>query len=127
MFNKENHIDPTTISLLFVGLKSKEKGIFTLIEAMKKVWLLEPKVNLILIGSPTPDFLNYFSNLDQNFKNKIIDLGITDETTKNTAMSACDIFVIPSQSESFGMVILEAWYYKKPVISCNVSPINEII
>ena len=127
VFKRQNHINPSAMSLLFVGLKSKEKGIFTLIEAMKKVWLLEPNINLILIGPSTPDFLHYFSNLDKNFKNKIIDLGITDEITKNTAISACDIFVMPSNSESFGMVILEAWYYKKPVIGCNVSPVNEIV
>lgn len=126
-FKKQNLIDQATKLILFVGLKSKEKGLFTLIEAMKKVWRIEPNTKLILIGPSTPEFINYFSNLNHNFKKKIIDLGIVDETTKNTAMSICDIFTIPSKSESFGMVILEAWYYKKPVISTNISPINEII
>lgn len=38
-----------------------------------------------------------------------------------------DIMVLPSSAEGFGLVILEAWEHKKPVIAFDVPAPNEII
>jgi len=126
-FKKQNSININSKIILFLGLKSKSKGILTLLKAMKEVWKEHPNTILLLIGPSTPEFVGYFSKLDSKFKNQIIDLGIINEIMKNTSLAICDALVIPSKTESFGMVILEAWNLSKPVISCNIEPTNEII
>ena len=34
---------------------------------------------------------------------------------------------MPSRSESFGLVYLEAWLHKKPVIGCNIEAVANLI
>jgi glycosyltransferase involved in cell wall biosynthesis len=41
------------------------------------------------------------------------------ETEKNSIYSSADVFVSVSKYESFGIVFLEAWLNKIPVISCR--------
>ena len=113
--------------VLFVGSKSSFKGIIHLIEAMKVVWKEKHTPYLVLIGPTTSDFETYFKKLSNKFREKIIDLGTVTEEEKINALSACTMLAVPSKSESFGLVYLEAWLFGKPVIGCNISPITEII
>jgi len=113
--------------VLFIGVKSASKGIIHLINAMKLVWKKNPNVKLILIGPSTPEFDEFYSSLPQQYKSKVLDLGIVSEKEKNESISICDVFVLPSISESFGLVYIEAWLYKKPVIGCNLPSVSEII
>jgi len=55
-------------------------------------------------------------------------LGEVDRRDLLDAYDACDIFLLPSENESFGMVFLEAWARRKPVIG-NVScgPVADLI
>ncbi len=41
--------------------------------------------------------------------------------------SACTLFVLPSRDEPFGLVILEAAYYKKGIVCTRVGGVPEII
>ncbi len=43
-------------------------------------------------------------------------LGELDRQDLLDAYDACDVFLLPSENESFGMVFLEAWARRKPVI-----------
>ena len=35
--------------------------------------------------------------------------------------------IVPSRSEGFGLVVLEAWYHSKPVIGFNVPALNNVV
>jgi len=113
--------------ILFAGSKSSVKGIIVLIESMKKIWKKHDDVVLLLVGPTTNEYQNYFRKLQKIFKEKIIDLQITDNKTKDLAFESCDLFVLPSKSESFGIVIIESWIHKKPVIGCNISSTSDLI
>ena len=42
-------------------------------------------------------------------------------------LAACDLLILPSQAESFGVVFLEAWAKGKPVIGARIPAIAEMI
>jgi hypothetical protein len=55
-------------------------------------------------------------------------LGTVDRDTLLDAYDACDIFLMPSEYESFGLVFCEAWMRKKPVIgNKKCGPVAELI
>ena len=124
---KQFSINPKNKIILFAGSKSFVKGIIHLIEAMKEVWKIKSDLTLVIIGPSTKEFDEYFHKLPKKIREKIMDLGIVNEETKQKLFSSCEIFVLPSKSESFGLVYLEAWLCGKPVIGCNLPPISEII
>lgn len=113
--------------VLFAGSKSQVKGIIDLIESMKKVWKKIPETYLVIMGPSTREFDKYFTKLSEKIKKKIIDLGTASEKTKKNAFAACDVFALPSKSESFGIVYVEAWMFQKPVIGCNIASTSEVI
>lgn len=103
--------------ILAIGRLVKAKGFTYLIQAMRNV---EEAVLLIIGDGPLKkDFESYIN--ENNLENKVILLGsISDKKTKNNYIQASDIFASSSQQESFGIVLLEAMKYGKPVINTNL-------
>lgn len=116
-----------SLIVLFAGYKSAEKGIINLIESLKKLWHRNLKIELVTIGESAPDFVQYVNKQDGNVKKHIHDLGLVSEEQKRSIFSSCDIVALPSISESFGLVFLEAWICGKPVIGCNIDVTRELI
>lgn len=124
---KKLGISENSLLILFVGRRSPEKGIITLIESLKLLWQRKKELDLIIIGASTQEFVTYIKNLNPKMKKHIFDLGVASNKEKNSAFRSCDIFVMPSIAESFGITYLEAWLHKKPVIGCNIVVIRNII
>lgn len=91
--------------LLYVGRLAPEKGLLTLIEALSKVPLVE-RPKLILVGS---------GPLELNLREKASELSVEAEFAgflqgEDLAQryAAADLFVLPSESEPWGLVVNEA-------------------
>lgn len=126
-FRNKYAISTKTKLVLFIGSKSFVKGVIHLMDAMKLVWEKGSDSLLILVGPSTREFEEYFKKLPHKFREKIINLGIVNEETKKTIIVSCDVLVVPSKSESFGLVYLEAWICQKPVIGCTINSSKELI
>lgn len=103
--------------ILFVGRLVYYKGLKYLIKAMKDI-----DAKLIIIGDgDEKNKLKLYSSL-QGVNDKILWLGRVPDDLLPAYYHACDIFVLPScyNSESFGLVILEAHACAKPVVSTNL-------
>lgn len=110
-----------------VGTKDPNKGIVNLINAMKILWNKKTKAILVLAGSNTEEFRKFWTTIDSKTRKKIVSIDRISEKEKWDLFSAGDIFSMVSQTDSFGIVYLEAWYYQKPVLGCNTPAISEII
>ena len=69
----------------------------------------------------------------KKLKNKVDDENIRDviftgsRSDVENIIPSCDVLILPSFSESFGLVLIEALACGKPVIGSNVGGITEII
>ncbi|MDQ3986390.1 MAG: glycosyltransferase family 4 protein [Actinomycetota bacterium] len=54
-------------------------------------------------------------------------MGKIDDTTRETLYERCDAFVLPSTQEGFGIVYLEAWMHRMPVIAGKGGAAPEVV
>lgn len=126
-FKKKYKIPLNSPIILFMGRKSFEKGVFNLILALKYLIKSFKNIRLLIAGPHTREYESYFNKLPSKLKDHIIDLGIVDKETKTNVFASCDVFVLPSIDDAFGIVYLEAWLFKKPVIGALKGNVEGLI
>ena len=113
-------------TFLFVGKLTKTKGLAYLLDAFNRLSENNKFIDLLLIGGGASSTVKYFTEKSKENKN-IHFLGIKSaDEIKNYYMS-CDIFIMPSLSEGFGIANLEAMACGKPVISTRVGGIVDVV
>jgi glycosyltransferase involved in cell wall biosynthesis len=55
----------------------------------------------------------------------VVQLGHIDDADREDAYAGCDVFCLPSSAEAFGLVVLEAWGYGKPVVASDIPTLRE--
>ncbi|MBC8396965.1 MAG: N-acetyl-alpha-D-glucosaminyl L-malate synthase BshA [Flavobacteriales bacterium] len=99
------------------------KRIKDVLEIFKKI---NEKINskLIMVGDG-PDKKKAKEFLRKhNLKNKVIFLGETNQVDE--ILCSSDLFLLPSEKESFGLAALEAMALKVPVISSNAGGLKDL-
>jgi glycosyltransferase involved in cell wall biosynthesis len=113
--------------LLSIAMHNEKKGLDVLIKAFALLMNDYPLLDLVLVGDgPLRGSLEQLAG-SLNVKERIKFLGSKGRNDVTRLLSACQIFVLPSRSEPFGIVIIEAMSFKKPVIASAVDGITEII
>jgi glycosyltransferase involved in cell wall biosynthesis len=97
----------------------KYKGYDRIIMAMKDIVKEVPNVKYILVGSG--DDMERIKRLikDNNLEDKVFLTGFIPDEEIVDYYNLCDVFVMPSKGEGFGIVFLEALACGKPVIAGN--------
>jgi glycosyltransferase involved in cell wall biosynthesis len=105
--------------ILSVSNLVKEKGIDLNLKAINKIVKKYPNLVYIVIGQGTER--TYLEKLTKQIglESKVKFLGQLSHKKIMEYMSFCDIFSLPSWSEGFGIVYLEALANGKPVIACK--------
>ncbi len=102
--------------VLFLGVLRYYKGVNTLIHAAKNV-----DAKIVVAGAGP--VLNCLKKQAQELGLKnIYFAGQVTQAEKVALMQNCRVFVLPShlRSEAFGMVLVEASMFGKPMISCEI-------
>jgi len=108
--------------ILFMGRINLEKGYDTLLEAFKEVNKEYGKSFLIISGSDETNNLVY--KLTSDINNIQI---LQPANNSNELFLLADIVVLPSRSDTFPFVMIEAGSLKKPFIGGNTGGIAEFI
>jgi N-acetyl-alpha-D-glucosaminyl L-malate synthase BshA len=120
-FKEEINIDSQKPVVLFVGNLVWQKGVEYLIRAKE---FLNVDAEIVIAGDgPLLEELKAIVEFEKME-------GITFTGARNDIekiMPDADVVVVPSISESFGIVILEAMASGKPVIATNVGGIPEVV
>lgn len=111
---------------LFVGRPDVRKGLQVLMKAFRNVIKWNRNVKLIIVGQGQ---WNEFKKIAENYGifKHIIFMGWVDDVTLRKLYSLCDIFVLPSLLEGFGLTLLEAMAMGKPVVTTKVGGIPEFV
>lgn len=110
----------------YIGTAAFDKGTIHLVQAMQKVWQTRDAV-LVLAGSHLSDFDKFFAPLPTDVKKRVRRLGFITAQEKRDLLAATDVLAMPSRTDSFGIVYLEAWLYNKPVIGARAGGVPEVI
>ncbi len=111
----------------YVGRLDREKGIPTLVEAFAAVLVPEPAAKLALAGKGV---------LQESLHQQALELGVADRVRfagylSGSALAgfyrSCDVLVVPSRYEPFGIVALEGMICGTPVIASDAGGLAEII
>lgn len=124
-FRAEHHIAGPLV--LCIGAMARDKGTIDVVEAMRRLWQQGSASTLVLIGAPLAHFQSYYDALPDDVRARIRMLAYAPETAKRDALAAADVFVLPSRTDSFGIVYLEAWCNRVPVIGARAGGVPDVI
>jgi glycosyltransferase involved in cell wall biosynthesis len=91
---------------------SVEKGTVDLLEAAARVWAAGKEFRLVLAGPEMPNFRAAWDRFPH--RDRVTRLGVLSDAAKRDLFAGIDAFALPSRSDSFGLVLLEAWANGKP-------------
>lgn len=106
----------------FVGRQDESKGVVVLLEAMSRVWQWNPDTVLILAGPRahrSQKVAGAIEALSPPNRRRVVLIDDFADQEGPSIFDACDVFVLPSVEESFGIVYLEAWMCQKPVVGAR--------
>jgi glycosyltransferase involved in cell wall biosynthesis len=126
-FRQERRIAPNQPLVLFLGRLHPKKGIDLLIGALKRVAEVIPDVTLVIAG---PDENGYRAVLERQIRsagllNQVMFTGRLDRAGVLAALSAADLFVLPSRSENFAVAVVESLAAGTPVIVSDRVGVHE--
>jgi glycosyltransferase involved in cell wall biosynthesis len=112
---------------LFVGRANRDKGAIHAAKATLRLVEQGYALTLALVGRTADDFAQYLARLDGASQARIRLLGALDEADKHALLQEASMLLLPSQAESFGIVILEAWQHGTAVVGARAGGITGVV
>ncbi|CAB5037144.1 unannotated protein [freshwater metagenome] len=124
------------VEVLFVGRLERRKGIDLLLEILPELLDSWPELRVRIIGRDTPS-----TEMDSTYReafllqqadrpsvlSRVEFAGELTDDEVRSAYAGCDIFCAPSRYESFGLVLLEAMSFSKPVVACDEGGMSDLV
>lgn len=112
----------------YIGAAAYDKGTTHTIEAMQRVWARGMDATFLMAGSTMLDkFRDYYDNLPEDVRERCRWLGFISDEDKRDLLAAGQVFCMPSRTDSFGIVYLEAWLNGAPVIGAHAGGVPEVV
>lgn len=104
---------------------SEEKGTVDLLIAAERLWNRGADFRLVLAGPEMTNFRRFWQHYE--FKENVTRLSVLTEDQKRDFFAGIDVLALPSRSDSFGLVLLEAWMNGKPNLVYRAGGPGELI
>jgi glycosyltransferase involved in cell wall biosynthesis/GT2 family glycosyltransferase len=123
------------LRILFVGRLETRKGIDVVLDAIPRICEVLPHAEFWFIGQDHTEGADGESSVGtfrrrhggQNWMSQITFFGKVDQEFLDNYYSECDVVVMPSRYESFGLVLLEAMMHGLPVVAAHVGGMKEVV
>ena len=138
-FSRVEHVDRVEKKrVLFVSRMHPKKGVLELVEAWDKLSSVSSVCSVVkdwcceLVYTGNGDFEREY---EKKVKARVMELGLEDQfiftgalndDEKWAAYARADLFVLPTYSENFGIVVAEALWAGVPVITTKGTPWKEL-
>ncbi len=113
--------------IVFMGRLTMQKGAQYFLELAKKVLARIPNALFVVAGHGDQYSMLLLENAKQHLSSSVIFAGFLRDQQKDFLLDRADIFVMPSVSEPFGLVALEAVQRETPVIISKSSGVREVL
>jgi glycosyltransferase involved in cell wall biosynthesis len=113
--------------VIFIGRLVFYKNLEVIINAFEEVIKKLPDAKFIIVGSGPMQKKWETMVLDLNLDKNITFMGYVSQEKKIDLLSKSSALLLPSLFEGFGLVLLEAFAMRKPVLVANVKPYDEIV
>jgi phosphatidylinositol alpha-mannosyltransferase len=112
--------------VVFLGrVNEKRKGLNNLLKAWKYVIVACPNAKLFIAGGGK--LSDTQMNKIVNYQNSIKVLGKISDTKKARLLKSADCYVAPNLfGESFGIILLEAFASKTPIVASNIQAFSDL-
>jgi glycosyltransferase involved in cell wall biosynthesis len=122
-------IRPGEIVVGHLANNSWEKGTNDLLQAVERLWRRGLPVRVVLAGPEMPNFQRFWSTFAPRLPSPhaVVRLGPLTEQQKRDFFAGLDVFALPSRSDSFGLVLLEAWANGVPNVAYRAGGIADVI
>lgn len=125
----KNRFDPKKKHVLFMSRVDRKKGLIYLVKSWIELSQKFTEWDLVIAG-PVQD-VKYFQEINDlitraSLNKRVHWLGMLKNEERLSIFQRSDLFVLPSYSENFGIVIAEALAAGLPVITTHGTPWSEI-
>jgi len=124
---RELNIDSRKLVILTVGSLDIKKSHKELISSIATLKNDINQIKCFIVGSGPLKKAIKKQIEDLGVQHEVILVGYVDSNRLNVWYNSCDIFVLPSKSESFGIVQLEAMACGKPIVATRNGGSEEIV
>jgi len=115
-----------SVSRLEAGERSA-KGVLHVLEALPELRRQFPELRYVVVGDG--DDRGWLENRARSLGlgGAVTFTGHLSREELNNCYAACDLFVLPSDKEGFGIVFLEAMAHSKPVVAARAGGVPEVV
>ncbi|HEX4034143.1 MAG TPA: glycosyltransferase family 4 protein [Solirubrobacteraceae bacterium] len=104
--------------VVFLGQRRPNKRLEILFEAIPRVWERHPSARFAFVGPGAPLPIS---------DPRVFDVGRVSDADKGRWLLRADLLCLPSFSESFGLVVAEAWSQAVPVVVADIPVLRELV
>lgn len=112
---------------VYIGRQSFDKGALHAADAVRVLRRRGRDIALLLVGSTAPEFEKYRRRLSPEDRAAIRTVGVLSDRDKHAILSRAKFLMLPSRSDSFGIVLLEAWSHGVPVVAARAGGIPGVV